>query len=99
MAKELKKIKTSVWDITKHLATEQDIAEYMTAVMELNDPDLIKLAVYDIARARGMSDIAKKAGVSREGLYTSFSKSGNPSFKTVGKVLNSLGLRLSVLPL
>lgn len=97
MAKE--KITVSDWDSSKYLKTERDIAVYLDVVMEENDPDLLKLALGEIARARGMGEIAKRAGVTREGLYTSLSKKGNPSFKTVGKILNSFDMRLSVVPI
>lgn len=84
------------WDAADHLETEEDIAAYLDAVLEDGDPALIAAALGDIARAKGMSKIAKKAGLGRESLYKALSPDGNPEFATVMKVIRSLGLRLHV---
>lgn len=96
---EKRKVTVSDWNSSKYLKTEQDISAYLDAAMEYDDPELLNLALDNIARARGMTEIARRAGVTREGLYASFSKDGNPSFRTVSKVLNAFGVRLSVVPI
>jgi probable addiction module antidote protein len=90
------KIKTTTWDAVDHLKTEEDIIAYLEAVLEDGDPALVAAALGDIARAKGMSKIAKKAGLGRESLYKALSPEGNPEFATVMKVIRSLGLKLHV---
>jgi probable addiction module antidote protein len=87
---------TKAWDVTEHLGSEEAIAAYLAAVFEDGDPALIKAAIDDVARARGMTEIAAKAGISRVGLYKALSESGNPSFATIASVMKALGVRLSV---
>jgi probable addiction module antidote protein len=91
-----KKIKTRPWDIVEHLETEEDIAAYLEAVLDDGDPALVSTALGDIARARGMTEIAREAGLGRESLYKALSPEGNPEFATVMKVLRALGLSLHV---
>jgi len=88
------KIKTKRWDPAEHLATEDDMAAYLEAALDDGDPALIAAAVGDIARAKGMSQIARKTGLGRESLYKALSPDGNPEFSTVLKVVRALGLRL-----
>jgi probable addiction module antidote protein len=88
--------KTRRWDAAETLKTKEDIAAYLDAVLEDGDPDLLKAALGDIARAKGMSEIAQAAGVGRTNLYKALSPDGNPEFATVAKVLRALGLRLTV---
>lgn len=71
------------------------IAEYMTAVLETDDPDLLLLALGDIARAKGMAQVAKDAGLGRESLYKALAPGAKPRFDTVLKVAWALGVRLS----
>ena len=92
------KIKTYAWDIAEHLRNEEEIAAYLTAVIEEGDPALLLSAVGDIAKARGMAEIAKNAGVSRSTLYHSFSNRGNPEFTMMMKVIHSLGVKLTAAP-
>jgi len=92
------KIKTRTWDVVEHLKTEEDMAAYLEAVLEDGDPALISAALGDIARARGMTEIAREAGLGRESLYKALSPEGNPEFATVLKVLRALGLKLHVEP-
>jgi probable addiction module antidote protein len=94
------KIKLIPWDSAKYLDTEEDIALYMEAVMEEagDDPDFVAHALGIVARARGMSELARKTGLTREGLYKALSGEGNPSFATVTKVAGALGLRVSFPP-
>ena len=88
--------KTQVWDAADTLETKEDIAAYLDAVLDDGDPDLLKAALGDIARAKGMTEIAQAAGLGRANLYKALSPDGNPEFATVVKVLKALGLRLSV---
>jgi probable addiction module antidote protein len=96
MAKSRTKTKTIPWDSAAHLKTDGDIAHYLEAVFEDGDPALIRHALGVIARAKGMSQIAKDAGLGRESLYKALSPEGNPEFATVLKVLRALGLKFKV---
>jgi probable addiction module antidote protein len=87
---------TFPWDAAATLQSKEDIAAYLDAVLEDGDPELLKAALGDIARAKGMSDVAREAGLGRANLYKALSPDGNPEFVTVAKVLKALGLRLSV---
>lgn len=91
-----KKIKLTKWDAAKHLRTEEDIIYFLEAACEDNDPVHIARALGVVARARGMTKIAKKAGLTRPSLYNALSSSGNPEFATIIKVISALGLRLHV---
>jgi probable addiction module antidote protein len=88
------KTKTGKWDAAEHLKTDADRAAYLEAALEDGDPSLVAAALGDIARAMGMSGIAKQTGLGRESLYKSLSPDGNPEIATVLKVLKALGLRL-----
>ncbi|BCT30852.1 addiction module antidote protein [Pseudomonas sp. BNK-6] len=88
------KIKLSKWDVVDHLKTEQDMALYLEACLEENDPVLLAAALGDIARARGMSQLARDTGLTREGLYKALSADGNPSLATIMKVMGALGIKL-----
>ena len=91
-----RKLKTTRWDTADYLRTKQDIAAYLNAALEDGDPDLLKTALGNIARAKGMTEIAKTAGLGRANLYKALSGAGNPEFATVASVLKALDLRLSV---
>lgn len=91
-------LETTIWDVTEYLDTEERIALFLEAVFEEGDPALITAALGDVARAIGMTQIAKDTGVSREALYRALSTEGNPEFGTVLKVLKAFGLRLSTVP-
>jgi probable addiction module antidote protein len=84
------------WDAAETLQTRDDIAAYLDAVLEDGDPDLLKAALGDIARAKGMTEIARAAGLGRANLYKALSPDGNPEFTTVAKVLRALGFRLTI---
>jgi len=94
----MKKEITSVWDAAEHLETDEDMAAYLEAALEENDPSLIAAALGDIARAKGMSRIAKQTGLGRESLYKALSPEGNPEFSTILKVVNALGIKLHAIP-
>jgi probable addiction module antidote protein len=87
-------IRTTRWDPVDHLKTEQDMAAYLDAALEDGDTGVIMAALGDIARAKGMSQVARAAGLGRESLYKSLSTTGNPEFATVLRVVRALGLRL-----
>ncbi len=92
------KTKTTLWDAADHLKTKEEMAAYMACALEDGDPALIAAALGDIARAQGMTKIAKRTGLGRESLYKTLSRDGNPELATVLKVFNSVGLRLKVVP-
>jgi probable addiction module antidote protein len=91
-------LETTPWDPSEHLDSPEAIAAYLDAALEDGDPALISAALGDIARAKGMSQLARETGLSRESLYRSLSSEGNPELATVIKVMKSLGLRLSASP-
>ena len=91
-------VSVSDWDASEYLETEEDIAAYLNAVMAEDDTALLQAALGDIAKARGMTSVAKEAGVGRESLYKSLSANGNPSFQTISKVSRALGLKMAFIP-
>jgi probable addiction module antidote protein len=92
------KIKTRPWDVVEHLETDEDMAAYLEAALEEGDPALVAAALGDIARAKGMAQIARETGLGRESLYKALSAEGNPEFATVLKVVRALGLKLHASP-
>jgi probable addiction module antidote protein len=96
--KAISKTKTRRWDSAEFLKTEQDMALYLEACFEENDPALITHALGVIARAKGMSTLARETGLTREGLYKALGVGGNPEFATVLKVVRALGLQLHATP-
>ncbi|NJR62373.1 MAG: putative addiction module antidote protein [Cyanobacteria bacterium CRU_2_1] len=90
---------TYPWDASDHLETKEDILAYLEAALEEGDPSLLAAALGDIARSKGMTQIARETGLGRESLYKALSLEGNPEFATVVKVLQALGLRLQVVPI
>ena len=95
--KRRRKESFSRWDAADYLKSETDMVAYLEACLEEapDDPALIAAALGDIARARGMVELAKKTGLTREGLYKALSKDGNPSLGTVLKVMHALGLKFT----
>jgi len=87
-------VKLTKWDVVKHLQTEDDMIGYLDACLAENDPALIAAALGDIARARGMTQVAHDTGLSRESLYRALSGEGNPEFSTIVRVVKALGLSL-----
>lgn len=94
----MSKVKTRPFDPAEYLDDSESIAAYMSDALESEDPGFIADALGVVARARGMSEVAREAGVSRESLYRSLSTDGNPEFATVLCVIRALGLRLSAVP-
>lgn len=93
-----RKRKTTRFDSADYLDSAEAVGAYMEDALESNDPAFIAHALGTIARARGMSRVARKAGLSRESLYKALSPSGNPEFGTVIRVMRALGLKLSATP-
>jgi probable addiction module antidote protein len=95
-AKKAMKTKTTPYDVAEHLRTPEEMAAYLDAWLEEAPDDAagIARALGDIARAKGMTQVAKDAGLSRESLYRALSAEGNPSFATVLKVARALGVKL-----
>ncbi|MDM7945055.1 addiction module antidote protein [Oceanibaculum nanhaiense] len=91
-------VNTRLWDASEHLDSPEAIAAYLDAAMEDGDPAVIAAALGDVARARGMTQIARETGLARESLYRALSADGKPEFGTVLKVLKSFGVRLSATP-
>ncbi len=90
------KTKTTRFDVAEHLRTPEEMAAYLEASIEEanGDATLIAKALGDIARAKGMSQVAKDAGLSRESLYKALSGDRNPNFDTILKVITALGIKL-----
>jgi len=88
------KTKTSRWDAADLLTTKADIAAYLEAALEDGDAAVFTAALGDVARAKGMTHIARQTGLGRESLYKALAPDGNPEFATVLKVLRSLGVKL-----
>jgi len=91
---ETTRTKTLPWHAAEHLETEGDMAAYLEAALEEGDASLVAAALGDIARAKGMTEIARQTGLGRESLYKALSPEGNPEFATILKVVRSLGLSL-----
>jgi probable addiction module antidote protein len=88
------KTKTRRWEAAKHLKTKADIVAYLEAALEEGDPALFTAALGDVARAKGMTQLARQTGLGRESLYKALSADGNPEFATVLTIITSLGLKL-----
>jgi probable addiction module antidote protein len=90
------KVQIRPWDSAAHLRNEEEMAAYLDAALEEagDDPRLVAHALGVIARARGMSQLARDTGVKRESLYRALSGEGNPEFATIWKVVRALGIRL-----
>ena len=87
------------FDIAEHLEDDQAIAEYLTIVLEENDPALLAAALGDAARARGMTEIAKATGIAREALYKALRDDAKPRFDTINRVCHALGVKLVAQPI
>jgi probable addiction module antidote protein len=86
----------TTYDAAEFLETDEDIVAYLNAALEAGDPALLSAALGDVARARGMTQLARETGITRDGLYKALSPTGNPSFATIQKVVKALGYRLDV---
>jgi probable addiction module antidote protein len=86
------------FDAARYLTDDNAIAEYMSAVLEMGEPDLLLMALSDVARARGMAQVAKDSGLGRESLYKALAPGAKPRFDTVMKVMTALGIQIHALP-
>ncbi len=89
-------IETKPWDSAETLNTPADIAAYLDAYLEDGTPEELLRAVNTIAKSRGMSELARQTGISREALYRAFSDNGNPTLDTLLRVMKALGVRLAI---
>jgi probable addiction module antidote protein len=96
MAKRKKRVKVAPFDAADYLNNEEVIAEYLAAALEDPNPDVFLHAVGDVAKARGISKVAKDAGLGRESLYKALAPGAKIRYDTVRKLLGSLGVRLTV---
>lgn len=94
MSKKIRANDLPEFDFSEHLDDDQAIAEYLTVILEENDPALLAAALGDIARARGMGDIAKASGITREALYKALRADAQPRFDTINRVCAALGVKL-----
>lgn len=84
------------FDAAQYLDSDQAVAEYLTAILEENNPGLLAAALGDVARARGMTEIARASGLAREALYKALKPDAQPRFETISRVCQALGVRLVV---
>ena len=98
MTKRIKVEELPEFDVAPYLDSETSIAAYLTDILDANDAPLLAAALGDIARARGMTEIAKSAGITREALYKALRPDSAPRFVTVSRVCAALGVRLVAMP-
>lgn len=91
-------VKLAAFDAADYLDDEETIAEYLTAALEDPNPDVFLAAIRDVARARGMTQLAKDAGLGRESLYKALTPGAKPRYDTMLKLLHALGVKLSATP-
>ena len=99
MTKKIKLSEIPEFDAAEYLANDEDVAAYLTTILEENDAALLAAALGDIARARGMTQVAKDSGITREALYKALRPGSEPRFDTVSRVCAALGVRLVAQPL
>jgi probable addiction module antidote protein len=90
-------LKLKKWDVAEHMDNEEFISEYLKATFESGNITEITRALADVARARNMTDLAAKMGITRQGLYKTLSENGNPEFATIQKLITALGLQMSII--
>ena len=98
MSKKIRVADLPEFDASEYLGSEEAIAEYLTAMLAEGDPALLAAALGDIARARGMSEIARASGLTREALYKALRPNAQPRFDTISRVCTALGVRLVAQP-
>ncbi|HMK79714.1 MAG TPA: addiction module antidote protein [Xanthobacteraceae bacterium] len=91
-------LKTTRWDASEFLDSDESIAAYLNAAFEEGDPGLIAASIGHVAKAKGMSQIARETGLSRENLYRALGDGGNPELSTMTKVMRALGMRIQIAP-
>ena len=99
MTKKIKISEIPAFDATEYLTSDEEVAAYLTTILEENDAALLAAALGDIARARGMTQVAKDSGITREALYKALRPGSEPRFDTVSRVCAALGVRLVAQPL
>ena len=92
------KTRTRRWDAADSLKSDRDVLAYLEAAFEDGDPGVVAAALGDIARSKGMTRVARNAGLGRESLYKALSAGGNPELGTVLRVVRALGIRLHAVP-
>ena len=92
------KIETTAFDSADYLDSTEAIAAYLDAYLEDGTPEELRNALATIARSKGMSELARRSGISRPGIYKALGEGGNPSFETIRSILSAMGLRLMVEP-
>lgn len=90
------KVKISKFEIADHLTNEEVIGEYLAAAMEDQNPDVFLAALADVAKVRGIANLAERSGLGRESLYKTLSPGSKPRFETVCKLVDALGVKLTV---
>jgi|SRR5450830_1660788 len=98
MTKKIKVSELPDFDAAEYLNSEEDVAAYLTTILEENDPALLAAALGDIARSRGMTQVAKDSGITREALYKALRPGSEPRFDTINRVCAALGVRLVAQP-
>lgn len=98
MSKSIKISELREFDVIEYIDDDSAVAEYLTAVIEEGDPALLAIALGDVARARGMTEIAKASGLAREALYKALRAGAHPRFDTVQRVCAALGVKLIAVP-
>ncbi len=99
MTKAKTKTRLIPFDAARYLDSDDAIAEYMSVVLESDDPDLLLQALSDVARAKGMAQVARDAGLGRESLYNALAPGAKPRFETVMKVARALGVKFTAQPM
>ncbi len=94
-AKRKSKMRLLPFDAARYLTDDKAVAEYMSAVLEAGDPELLLAALGDVARAKGMAQVAKDSGLGRESLYKALAPGAKPRFDTILKVTRALGVKLT----
>jgi probable addiction module antidote protein len=92
------KIETTAFDSADYLNSAEDIAAYLDSYLEDGTPEELREALGTVARSHGISDLSRRSGVSRNGIYKALGEDGNPSFETIRSILAAMGLRLTVEP-
>lgn len=99
MTKSIKVSELPEFDAAEFLNSEEDVAAYLTTVLEDNDPALLAAAIGDITRARGLSQVAKDSGIARDALHKALRFGSEPRFETISRVCAALGVRLAAKPM
>ncbi len=92
------KLETTPFDSADYLNTAEDIAAYLGSYLEDSTPEEFRRALDTVARSHGISDLAKRSGITRAGIYKALGTDGNPSFETIREMLSAMGLRLTIQP-